>query len=242
MPDHQMAYSREGLATVLLTGSLGSMQHSRPARRGELACDGDIVFSPPFRWIRNVTTPPCRRDHVHGTHCAGGTHGFDPAYLACPSGASCAAQEEGTQVIFVLNSSFDWRRGHAKYFATNVVCADFFSGGVCVCCASCNLSAEAVADIKSAAGVKLASPVASDGLSSAAAKPPSLCNRRQDYECPLGIPSVTCAQCTRGRTGHRGPRLMVTPILSDPRSLDVVPVGSDEPGAAPPAKKQKQQA
>ena len=225
MPDHQMAFSREGRATILLTGTLGSLQYSRPARRGELACDGAVIYSPPFRWIFNVTTPPCRRDHVHGTPCAGGTHGFDPAYLACPSGASCAAQEEGTQVVFILDSSFDWGRGHTKYFATNVVCADFFSGGVCVCCASCNLSAKAVADIESAAGAELTSSVASVGLSSAAAKPPSLCFRRSS----LGSSSVTCARCTRGRTGHRGPRLVVAP-------------SSDELDATPPAKKQKHQA
>ena len=47
-----MAFDREGLETVVLTGTLGPIQYSRAARGGF-----EISYSPPFRWIRSVTTP-----------------------------------------------------------------------------------------------------------------------------------------------------------------------------------------
>ena len=74
MPELQMAYDREGLETVVLTGTLGPIQYSRAARGGF-----EISYRQPFRWILGVTTPACRLDHVHGAHCTGGSYHRAPS-------------------------------------------------------------------------------------------------------------------------------------------------------------------
>ena len=252
MPDLLMAYGRDGLETVVYAGTLGAIQYFRTDRWGE-----EIAYVPPFRWILGVTTPACRMVHVHGKHCAGGS--YDRAYLACPYLASSAAQKEGTQVIFTLQTeSHPWIGRYPQEFAINVVCADFFAGDACTCCSSCNLSAEAVAGIKSAAGDDPAGseaqvpcvscgshreclsfcrlPSASSAvLASVTAELPPLCRYRQDYPPNPLIPSVTCARC------QKGPRIKVSLFQKERlRSLDAAAVKPEELCADTPLhKKQK---
>jgi hypothetical protein len=211
-PEYQMAYNREGLGTVLLTGTLGPIKYSRMAQGVE------ISYRQPFRWILGVTTPACRLDHVHGAHCTGGS--YDQAYLACPRSLNSFAKE-GTKVIFTLEPSSGGTGRYPQYFAANVVCAAFFYDNACACCSSCNLSDEAVADIVSAAGVR----PPSEGTASGAK--PSLCYRRSGCHPELYLPTTSCSRCTKG------PRLKSKETAVDPVEL------AESCTATPPKKKQK---
>jgi hypothetical protein len=246
-PEYQMAYNREGLETVLLTGTLGPIKYSRMAQGVE------ISYRQPFRWILGVTTPACRLDHVHGAHCTGGS--YDQAYLACPRSLNSFAKE-GTKVIFTLEPSSGGTGRYPQYFAANVVCAAFFYDNACACCSSCNLSDEAVADIVSAAGVRPPyvkvcnhcsgpeevciccrwtrigeSASAADGClraeRTASGAKPSLCYRRSGHHSELYLPTTSCSRCTKG------PRLKHKETAVDPVEL------AESCTATPPKKKQK---